>query len=169
MPDWAVVLVAAFGGGLAGAVLQPLASHVLERLRREEETRKKRERQLRRMIEARIKFREFHEIVLRAVRLLRHRGKRALSAREVIQRLEREEPSPPAPSYRPERIPDPHLRQKATQYGELFAEFTGPLLLEEEMDSATEDRLLELADRINPLEKEIVRRMDELNWPEVDE
>ncbi len=50
MPDWAIVLAAAFGGGLAGAVLQPVVSYGMERLRRGEEIRKSRERSLRRMI-----------------------------------------------------------------------------------------------------------------------
>jgi hypothetical protein len=168
MPDWAVVLVAAFGGGLAGAVLQPLASHVLERVRREEEIRKRRERHLRRMVEARIESRRTHELALAFVCGFRRLGKPAPSAREVIEDHERREPPPPAPTYWPERIPDPHLRQTAIEYGKLVAELTGPLRFQD-IDPATEDKLLQLTDRIRPLEEEIVRRMDELNWPEVDE
>lgn len=52
MPDWAIVLVAAFGGGLAGAVLQPVVTYAMDRLRSKERIQKSRERALRRMVMA---------------------------------------------------------------------------------------------------------------------
>ena len=44
MSDTVTVLGAAFGGGLAGAVLQPVVSYVLQRAHSGEEIRKGRER-----------------------------------------------------------------------------------------------------------------------------
>ena len=54
MPDWAIVLVAAFGGGLAGAVLQPLVTFWLQRMNSGKDIRKRRERSLRRMLSSRM-------------------------------------------------------------------------------------------------------------------
>lgn len=53
--DTWVIVVAAFGGGLVGAILQPLLSYAFDRVRAAETIRKNRERSLRRMIFAKIR------------------------------------------------------------------------------------------------------------------
>jgi hypothetical protein len=50
MPDEVVVVEAAFGGGLAGAILQPLTSYAMDGLRSGDRKRMGLERNLRRMI-----------------------------------------------------------------------------------------------------------------------
>jgi len=50
MSETATVLLAAFGGGLADAVLQPVVSHFLDRARAGERIRKRREQSPRRVL-----------------------------------------------------------------------------------------------------------------------
>lgn len=161
MPDWAVVLIAAFGGGLAGAVLQPLASHILERLRREEETRKKRERHLRRMLVAQIRLGR-GAVAMTTYAKARLQQRQAVSVEELQASLT---PAPGGPLWEPQRIPDPQLREDAIKYDDTRAKLDD-LLWHQPIDFG---RAFPLAQQLESLQVEITHRMDELNWPEVDD
>jgi hypothetical protein len=161
VPDWAVVLIAAFGGGLAGAVLQPLASHILERLRREEEIRKRRERHLRRMLSSRMAMTA--ALVDDAWRILlrQHQGQ-PMTVKEKWEVLSRHTDGP---LWEPDRIHDPLLRQHAYDYAHtaflLFNAFWAA--------EADQERVESLITQLDRMRADISTRMDELNWPEVDE
>lgn len=159
MPDWAVIVIAAFGGGLAGAVLQPLVLHALERLRREEEIRRRREGHLRRMLESRI------VMAMALVHgswqvIMRQDEGPAMTWSEKMELL-----APPAsgPVWEPERIKDSSLRQKAESYADAASALFRALL----PTTADAKKVDDLVNQLEALRREIVLRMDELNWPEV--
>lgn len=161
MPDWAIVLVAAFGGGLAGAVLQPVASHLLERIRSKEEIRKRRERHLRRMLTAGMKQGRKAISVSNLLQSRQARGA-AVDPDEIRERLRLEEGMP---LWEPERIADSNLRNMACEYMEMEAKLAG-LVLYGPFNGPTATALTE---HLEDLQGEISLRMDELNWPEVDD
>lgn len=152
MPDWAIVLVAAFGGGLAGAVLQPVTAYVLETIRSKHEIRKRRERGLRRMLEAWL--RHGRRIMVAQVR--RSTGQRTDSSDLM---------DPSVPVWQGSRIADPDLRAKAEQYRQTMVELL-TLLTSVEPDPLRGQQLIK---ELEDLQEQITVCMDELNWPEVDE
>jgi glucose-6-phosphate-specific signal transduction histidine kinase len=160
VPDWAIVLVAAFGGGLAGAVLQPVTAHVLETIRRDEETRNRRERHLRRMLLSQMAW----GIKLgAAVGTIRHFEKQGHHVPAEL-RKEAATPDPPSAVWQPERIQDSALREAADRLQTVLAEllhltFSSPI---------DDDQSARLAAEFNALRSTITLRMDELNYPEVD-
>lgn len=161
MPDWAVVLIAAFGGGLAGAVLQPVTAHVLERIRREEEIRKSRERTLRRMIAANTAWVGKLLVTAGTLRALELRG--APAPQELRQKLLT--PDGSLPPWRPHRIADPALRDSAGRFGILAMD----LLNRVSSGQLVDVRAAEVMAELLALDHQMTARMDELNWPEVDD
>jgi len=161
VPDWAVVLVAAFSGGLAGAVLQPLASHILERVRREEVIRRNREKSLRRMLTAAFDYGRALAAAGHLHYARQHRGATVSQAQmnELTQFPKN------MPTWQPERIADPQLREVAEQHSLGLSKLMDLLL----RPAPPVDEIVQLSERLLSLEKKAVRRMDELNWPEVDE
>jgi len=158
--ETATVLVAAFGGGLAGAILQPVASYLLELARSGKEIRKRRERSLRRMLEARIAD---GRRLLAAQFTLEARGYASVSltgdekAREI--RFGRR------PLWQPERISDPGLQQMAHDYNRTCSDLE-ILVRFCLLDTGNAKKAAALADVLEDLQPRITRRMDELNWPE---
>ena len=165
MPDWAIVLIAAFGGGLAGAVLQPVTSHLLEMIRRGEEIRRRRERSLRRMLQARMEHARTDLIVVELMCVYWRAGQPIPSASDLKNRVGK---PAPVPFWAPSRISDPQLRQSATEHDQLFWELS-QLLWKRPVGDATSGMVDALVDRFESVEADITRRMDELNWPEADD
>ena len=167
MPDWVVLLVAAFGGGLAGAVLQPVVTYAMQRLRSVEEIRRRRDQQLRRMVVGQM-----------------DRGRRLTQAWHAIlnQHLEKDAPIPfhqrynivnqaeGAPLWEPNRIRDDGLQKMACEYF-TAAEELRDLLVEGTFLDSNEppNEPLKRAQRLETLQPQVTDRMDQLNWPEVDD
>jgi hypothetical protein len=163
VPDWAIVLVAAFGGGLAGAVLQPVTSHILEGVRSQQYLRRTREGQLRRMVMAAIaRGRTVAGAAIEASFFAEQgyplsqldRAKRAAILGEDV------------PLWQPHRISDPRLQQLAREYNKAVNDLW-LLLLDRSFDRRVEESR-ELTSRLEELQHHITLRMDELNWPEVE-
>ena len=150
MSDTVTVLLAAFGGGLAGAVLQPVVSYVLQRIRSGEEIRRMRERSLRRMIEAALL-----DGRARAADLLLREVGIPVAAREREAR----------PLWQPERIPDPSLQRVAREYNEVRV----GLFRISSSNAPDYKKAYTLIGELEKLQQQITLRMDELNWPEADD
>ena len=153
MSDTVTVLLAAFGGGLAGAVLQPVVSYVLQRVRSGEEIRKRRERNLRRMVEWELAWgsRVSAAAVLSPQLTEQHRFDMVkLDAGKVL--------------WQPERIGDRDLQQMALEYAKL----TGGLY-QFALHPGKGEETTDLHRQLGALQSRIILRMDELNWPEVDD
>jgi hypothetical protein len=159
MPDTATVIVGAFAGGLAGAILQPVTVYGLDRLRSKDEQRKRKERQLRRMISAWLAF------CSEATHLAASVFEQASSAfggvsiddfgsRNGIstERL---------PSWEAERIEDREMRTMAT----LLHAHT--ILLVQQMSTESFDNLGATMAAATELRPKIIKKMDDLGWPEV--
>jgi hypothetical protein len=166
MPEWAIVLFAAFGGGLAGAVLQPVVIYALQRVRSGEEIRKRRERSLRRMLNSRMNTgRSASALSYKAVL---HKSGVLLEPPDVLSELDKigeRFVADSAVAWQPERIEDPRLGEMAREYSDK----TTLLLLRIAEPESREDRTVQLRQDLQALEREIARRMDELNWPEVED
>lgn len=159
MPDWAIVLVAAFGGGLAGAVLQPVVACVFRLANSAVRRCKPRTRRLRRMIAGRMEWGRVLGATLVATSWSRRRGLDVPLSDEVLKHVH------PRPTFLfPENWIEPEMRERASAF---FAELEKELLPPEVGDD--DETRAERLERLNLLGKEILARMDELNWPEVDE
>lgn len=159
MPDWAVILVAAVGGGLVGAALQFGVSY-LDRVRSQEEIRNSRERRLRWMLEA---WMVHGRMVVSASYLLAYSKREGLPAPTRKELQDQFWRHPQAPLWQPERIDDIELQLKARDYADTMNRLTS-LLLAESVDEAER---LKLVARLESLLDQMTRRMDELDWPEV--
>jgi hypothetical protein len=163
VPDWAVVLVAAFGGGLAGAVLQPIVSHVLERASSKERIRRSRERCLRHMLSAWMS----NARRLIGVSIIAYGFPPDARATE-LRRIQAMHPEPGTPPWQPERIVDDELRLLAVEHNRLLDQMFG-LLWQSQLDQKQAETLPSLCESIREIQPKITARMDELNWPEVDD
>jgi len=153
MSDTVTVLLAAFGGGLAGAVLQPAVSYVLQRVRSGEEIRKRQERSLRRMVEWELAWgsRVSAAVVLSPHLTEQHRFDMVkLDAGNVV--------------WQPERIGDRDLQQMARE----CAKLTGGLF-QFALHPGKGEEAADLRRQLEALQSRITLRMDELNWPEADD
>ena len=170
MPDWAIVLVAAFGGGLAGAVLQPVVSHFLQGVRSKEEIRKRREQHLRRVLVGQmVHGRKLIEALQRVI--VRGQEKDIPSLGERYEIVTQAGWAPLwAPSWELGRITDDRLRQMATEYFDAADELGRLVLYGEGPDwHEPPNPPLQAAKKLECLQRQITLRMDELNWPEVDD
>jgi len=161
MPDWAIVLLAAFGGGLLGAVLQPVVNHFLERARSGEGIQKRREQSLRRMVTKRF---EFGAGLITAILGVRLRG-----GMSQDEKLEFVKPIPgfmDTLAWEPERIDDVDFRRTVTDYYKATSDLRQLFWSAEPLDVAAADELIKQLVELRP---RITRRMDELNWPEVED
>jgi hypothetical protein len=164
VPDWAIPITA-FAGALVGAVLQPVTNYAMDRLRARERIRKSRERTLRRMIESQIAAARRHCMALTVVWGFRQLGHSAPPIRDLLK----SEDSPGRGLIcTPDRISDPELRAAAAEYAQLVANL-GVAIWFQELDADSEEKLLPLTHRLGELERAIIRRMDELDWPQVDD
>jgi hypothetical protein len=160
MPDWALIMISAFGGGLAGAILQPAAQYLFDRLRSKDEVRRRRERQMRRMLRAYIAW---GQKLIAAATLFHLRDElgQPLSPQERAAILE----LPHFPlAWEPQRIGDKELQQGARDCYALALELYAVLT----MGAPDGAKLRQTMERLAELDTQIVARMDELNWPEVD-
>jgi len=163
MSETATVLLAAFGGGLAGAVLQPLITYALQRARAGEEIKKKRERSLRRMIDAEIA----HGRGEVGVGILVSGGIRRGAKMNPDELLERVDALAQRRGvlWQPERIPDTDLRSTVDEYHKVLIRLDAAF-----STSQYDEKLIrQSANQLEELQLKITRRMDELNWPEVDD
>jgi hypothetical protein len=166
MPDWAIVLFAAFGGGLFGAVLQPVVSFVLQQINSGKEIARRRERSLRRMLNAEIVHGRglmgFSGVIVGRLRTGVHTAQG-----EMFQHLNAlsERRLEGAGLWQPERIADADLRSTAKEYNEVLVKLDSALF----NSKYDEKMILQSGDRLEELQKKITARMDELNWPEVDD
>jgi len=166
MSEIATVLLAAFGGGLAGAVLQPVVSHGLERLRRSEEIRKSRERSLRRMLNSMI-IAGRETIELSSLIDTRIFAGNPLTYPEIVngwekitQRLESR-----TALWQPERIENPVLQEAVREYREVWAKLASEIM----SPAPGAQKGAKLVGDLEALQCKITICMDELNWPEVDD
>lgn len=165
MPDWAIVLLAAFGGGLAGAVLQPVVSYALQRVRSKEEIRKSRERGLRFMLEVELDWAGYL-LMACDIGLLREEigvplsveDKMAMTGSGVLMYPKG------VPPWNPDRIRDTELRELVDGYYGSVRE-TAQVFYLPQIDR---EKVRSLRGRLDELGAQIRRRMDELNWPEAD-
>lgn len=165
MPDWAIVLVAAFGGGLAGAVLEPVVTYWLGRIRAAEQRLQRRRRTLRRMLSARIAFGR-HTMARQIMVFVRLKAGTPMDQAEKNQLLlEGYDNVDSMPPWEPERIDDIELRGMAERYNQAL----GDLLWQLAMDAPDKAECDRLSDELEGLQQRIIGRMDELNWPEVDD
>jgi hypothetical protein len=158
MSDAVIVLVAAFGGGLAGAVLQPLVEYQLSRVRRNDEIRKQRERRLRQMIEQDIGFVRQMLLMIAGDTLRVERG-------EIIDPQDSwSQVVLPRKVWQPKRIPVPDLRKMADELDSL------PMRLVTETAKGGSVLLLFpiIEGRRRDLQDAIIAKMDQLHWPEED-
>ena len=166
--DTWVIVLAAFGGGLLGAVLQPALTHILELIRAGATIRKRREQSLRKMLMSQI--REGRQFLARSLRFeMAHRLGRPLDHTERMQLIDQtmEGTTQKSPDYlwQPERIEDDGLRNSANDYAQTAADLWG----ESTMKNPDYSRVIALSQRLESLQKQITARMDELNWPESDD
>lgn len=159
MPDWAVVLVAALSGALAGAVLQ-LALAYVQRRRSGEEAPMERERQLRWMLEALTVQGRVLASGSSLVALSRRDDFPAPAAKELQEQLWQ---FPQAPPWRPEGIDDIELQLHVRDYADTMDRLHN-LLSSERID---EEERLKLVARLGSLQARMTRRMAELRWPDV--
>lgn len=160
MPDWAIVLVAAFGGGLAGAVLQPVVGLGADILLSDRNLRKARERTLRRMVSARLE--DGGRLIYAAADL----HIRLRYSQEVPFHERRQLAMPPSslPPWEPERIADPYLANLVSNY--VAASWS----LARSLFSAGDDwDPSPTSSVLRDLRPQIITRMDQLKWPEVDD
>jgi hypothetical protein len=166
VPDSAVVLVAAFGGGLAGAVLQPVISYVLETIRRKDEAREDRKRSLRRMIEE-----EFNwgRGLVAASKEMASRGADEGHHPLPAERLSiLKDAGEERPTWQNWRIRDRSLRSRVEKYLGT-ARVVRELLERGPMPDPGEPPYRELLAALRDLERlevEIMKRLDKLNWPD---
>jgi hypothetical protein len=144
-------------------LLQPLVAYALQRARAGEEIRKRRERSLRSMLNALMRSGRRAISLLSDIEISTKVG-RPLSHAEIVQRSAKivNRMVSEMPLWEPERIQDPRLRQAALEYSDAHGEFV--VLLTYDVEKARE-----LVDQLEALQRTITRRMDELNWPEVDD
>jgi hypothetical protein len=165
MSETVTVLLAAFLGGLAGAVLQPVVSHVLERIRSDEETRRRRHQSLRFMLEVEIDWGNY--LVMASKLALLQQG---IGAPVSFEQKRNGVTSGLAmfrkgvPAWNPERVDDQQLQQLAIEYSEgvrnLAEAYYHPVI--------DKDKAQALSERLDDMALRIRQRMDELNWPETD-
>ena len=160
--DTWVIVLAAFGGGLAGAILQPGASYVMDRLRGKDQRRKAVERNLRRMLTMWLEFATRGGLTAAEICSKRDLGRTALSDAEVMQRLRVAEQA--FPTWQGERIRDAELRSLAERLYTLSVSLHIRLI--DPNQASTLDALIP---EIGRLRLDIVTRMDKLDWPEFEE
>jgi hypothetical protein len=120
---------------------------------------------MRRMVEARLEWARFEGIVVAAVTGLRRQGIPTPPPRAELNNPRRPRH---APAWRPERIRDPKLREKALQHAQLFHQLQ-QLFMFGSGDEQDARELARLAPQLDGLDAEMIQRMDEMNWPEVDD
>lgn len=146
--DTWVIVLAAFGGGLAGAILQPLTSYIMQRLQSRETIRKARQRSVRRMIFQYIR----HTRRVQAIALTNIQGQRV-----ALDDM---------PFWEPERIDDKGLHGLVADYNKASSQ----LFVQATMKPDHSQELMEQLDqRLNELQRKITARMDGLNYPEIDD
>ena len=159
---WLIVL-AAFGGGLFGAILQPVLTYGMDRMRAGDQRRKAIERNLRRMMTLWLEFTTRVGATAVEIASRRDLGRPALSDAEIMQRIRLAER--PFPTWAAERIRDQTMRDLADALYEMAIKMPirliDPSTSNSELDSA--------AHEIGRLRHDIVIRMDELDWPEFEE
>ena len=167
MSDTVTVLLAAFGGGLAGAVLQPLVVHGLGRIRRSEEIRKSRERNLRRMLGHAIAAGREYAGLLYFIEFRFKQGV-PLTAAEISTSCTEAEGRLPWKDvlWQPERIKDVPLQQLAREHQDTLGNLKMMIVWALKYDRK---QALEWAEHLEEFQTKITARMDELNWPEVDD
>jgi hypothetical protein len=158
MTDSTTVLIAAFGGGLAGAVLQPITGFVLARVDSNKAHDRRLARKLRQMVEANL---QYGRRLLIANMLRQPDTAGPIPWDQIIETVKLED----VPNWLPERIKDEPLRQLATAHNDecmmLYILLTQVPTNEDHRETA--------AKRIDALAPEIIQRMDDLRWPEVEE
>jgi len=161
MPDWAIILISAFGGGLAGAVLQPVVSHVMERVRFNTETRKRREQHLRRLLVDEMAW---------ATKLIQA-WHTILICQQIDQPMPFQERNALVkeagwpPMWKVERIADTSLREWASQHFAMALDLSDRVLRGPQPNPGEATKL---SQQLEALQSQIIGRMDDLNWPEVD-
>lgn len=120
MSEAVAVVGAAFIGGLAGAILQPLVEHGLERVRAKELRRKAIESRLRRMISSWLQYANQAAIVGTEILARQDLNLSPLNAAEIIERVKLNDHT--FLPWEAERIQDPQMRTLAD---ELYATTLG--------------------------------------------
>ena len=154
--DTWVIVLAAFGGGLAGAILQPILSYFMHRLTSGDEIRRDRQRSLRRMLVSEIRWTRKRQAWATSKAL-----EQSLGIDLAVGPL----PFMGGPFWEPERIEDAELRKKVKEYSE-----RGNAIVRATHGAPTIDEaeVKRLDSELNDSQQRITARMDSLNWPEAD-
>lgn len=158
--DTWVIVVAAFGGGIAGAILQPTLAYSMDLLRGKGQRRKAIERNLRRMLTVWLGFTTKAAMMAMEIAGRRDFGRPTLSEVEILQRIRMAEQH--FPTWQIERIHDAQLEGLADKLYSIALVL--PLRLID--PNTTTTWLNDVAGEIGQLRRNIVIRMDELDWPE---
>lgn len=161
--DTWVIVLAAFGGGLVGAVLQPVLSYLFDRLRSETTIRKTRQRNNRRMITVQIVQGRRVMGYLVTLQLL-DRSERPMDLSERFKRIEEIRDLPKGYLWQPERVDDEKLRTLVDAYADAHMKLSGEMVLAPDYEKTNR-----LSEQLDGLQRQITSRMDELNWPEVED
>lgn len=155
--DMVAIIVSAFGGGLAGAVLQPALTHFLARANRQEEITLERMRRLRGMVEQNLT----HGRRLMHASMLRFAAEQRGQAMPISEMYDASKIVDGNYYWQPERIPDEELRRLALQHNQLCTD----LFLRLYKADVPEIERADLRQRIDELAPKLGERMDALNWP----
>ena len=162
--DALVIALAAFSGGLVGAVLQPAMSYLFDRLRSETTIRKTRQRNNRPMLTAKIREGRGYLASAATIHLLFSGGELIVDKAKRIDDLQPEKPE--GYLWQPHRIDDENLRDMAIEYNQVAADLYGQIL----QDRPNYEETARLGGLLETLQVQITNRMDkELNWPEVED
>jgi hypothetical protein len=160
-PELWIIFLSAFGGGLLGAVLQPLVGHFLEIFRSDRSFRKRRQQELRRMLRGKMGWGRRVMAVAKDACLMQEYG-RTVPVLDRLQKLT--EARPDYDLWEPESIRDDKLRGLALEYDRQSA-----FLWREATEQNVNRQLIDdLVDSLISLQRKISQRMDDLVWP-VDE
>ncbi len=163
MSDTGTVLIVAFGGGLAGAVLQPVVQYALDRLRSGHERRLARERSLRRMLLPFLAYADRLALAAGFTAAYKANGKESpLSKSALLDSLTSHEQ---LPAWEVVRIEDNGLRALCEELYQVVSMLMPGVLSDTD---ATPDQLNAEAKRLTDVRTSICLRMDALDWPEVD-
>lgn len=144
-----LIVVSAFGGGLAGAILQPILAFGLDRVGSKDRRRKVIEQHLRRTVTRWLEFTTRAARTAIEIAARRDLNRSVLSDGEIVARLRLNDQ--PFPTWEAERIRDAEMRQLADQLYDISVKLPMELL-----DPATStERLDERAKTIGDLRRRI--------------
>lgn len=162
--ETAVVILAAFSGGLGGAVLQPVVQYVVDRRKNSDERIAARRRNIQRMLLVHLAFGRKVATSATSIAAYKDVGKPfPLSKEDILDVIKTPDPLPP---WEVERIDDEQLQTAARSFEDVVFSLTPDVLFDEDV---TAESLKIRAEHLTVLSKEIIERLDALAWPVLEE